>query len=88
MADGVQATPANLSAPALPNTVEISLWSSARTFTQNAPEDAIAVQLRDVRCGQNSTSGGSSDNAANAWQAKPTGPSGDMPVTTVTPVQK
>ncbi|GGU18095.1 hypothetical protein GCM10010178_07740 [Lentzea flava] len=88
MADGVQVTPANLSAPALPNTVEISRWSSARTFTQNAPDEAIADQLRDVRCGQNSTSGGSSESAANAWQANPTGPSVDMPVTTVTPVQK
>jgi hypothetical protein len=77
-----------LSAPAFPNTVEISRWSSARTFTQNEPDEAIAAQLREVRCGQNSTSGGSSDNAANAWQANPTGPSGDVPVTTVTPVQK
>ncbi|GAA3624914.1 hypothetical protein GCM10022267_08810 [Lentzea roselyniae] len=88
MADGVQATPANLSTPAFPNTVEISRWSSASTFTQNAPDAAIAAQLREVRCGQKSTRGGSSDNAANAWQANPTGPSADMPVTTVTPVQK
>ncbi|GGM73897.1 hypothetical protein GCM10011609_07160 [Lentzea pudingi] len=77
-----------MSAPALPNTVEISRWSSASTFTQNEPADAIAAQLREVRCGQNTTSGGSSDRAANAWQANPTGPSEDMPVTTVTPVQK
>ncbi|GLY47461.1 hypothetical protein Lesp01_11170 [Lentzea sp. NBRC 102530] len=77
-----------MSAPARPNTVEISRWSSASTFTQNAPDDAIAAQLREVRCGQKTTSGGSRDSAANAWQANPTGPSGDVPVTTVTPVQK
>ena len=40
--------------------------------------------------GQNSTSGGVSDRAANAWQAKPAGrpPSASTPVMTVTPVQK
>ncbi|MDT7782983.1 MAG: hypothetical protein QOF58_1402, partial [Pseudonocardiales bacterium] len=86
--DGVHATPANLSSPARPNTAETSFWSSASTFTQNEPLSAIAAQLREVRCGQNSTKGGSSDNAAKDWQANPTGPSADMPVTTVTPVQK
>jgi hypothetical protein len=88
VAEGVHETVENLSVPAFPKTVDTSRWSSASTFTQNEPDDAIAAQLREVRCGQNTTSGGSSDNAAKAWQANPTGPSEDMPVTTVTPVQK
>ena len=41
-----------------------------------------------MRAGQNSTSGGSSDSAANDWQAKPAGPAWSAVVITVTPVQK
>ena len=45
-------------------------------------------QVDEVRLGQNSTRGGVRDSAANAWQAKPTGPWGPAVVMTVTPVQK
>ena len=49
----------------------------------------MSGQVRDARDGQNSTSGGSSDNAVNDWQASPAGtPSAVTAVMTVTPVQK
>ena len=38
------------------------------------PGRAIRGQVADERPGQNSTSGGSRDSAANDWQAKPAGP--------------
>ena len=47
----------------------------------------MAFQDRDTLVGQNSTSGGSSDSAANDWQAKPTGASSCIVVITVMPVQ-
>jgi hypothetical protein len=60
-------------------------------LTQKYPLVAMAGQVLDVLAGQNSTSGGVSDSAANAWQANPAGrpPSApSTPVMTVTPVQK
>src|SRR5947207_746531 len=48
----------------------------------------MRCQLYDFVAGQKSTSGGSSDSAANAWQANPTGSPASSAVTTVTPVQK
>ena len=47
----------------------------------------MAFQDRDTLVGQNSTSGGSSDSAANDWQANPTGASSCIVVITVMPVQ-
>ena len=48
----------------------------------------MTFQLREVFIGQNSTSGGASESAANDWQAKPTGsPSPFVVEITVTPVQ-
>jgi hypothetical protein len=45
--------------------------------------------VAEPRLGQNSTSGGSSETAANDWQANPTGSaSPTRAVMTVTPVQK
>src|SRR5688500_1424039 len=81
-------TLANLSAPAVPNTREMLSCPAASTFTQNRPERSIRCQLWDLPPGQKSTSGGSSDSAAKAWHAKPTGPPDSTAVTTVTPVQK
>src|SRR5689334_2171575 len=85
---GDHRTPANLSAPLIPNTRDSSRCPSASTLTQKLPPRAIRCQLVDRRPGQNRTSGGSRDSAANAWQANPTGSPLSTPVTTVTPVQK
>ena len=71
--DGDQATPANLSAPRSPNTLARSCWPAVRTFAQKCPARAIRGQVAEEPAGQNSTSGGSSDSAANDWQAKPAG---------------
>ena len=65
-----------------------SRWPAASTFAQKCPARAIRGQVADARLGQNSTSGGSSDTAANDWQANPAGPSSSAVVMTVTPVQK
>src|SRR5215469_10953379 len=86
--DGDQDTSANLSAPLVPNTRASFSWPAASTFAQKWPALAIRGQVADARLGQNSTSGGSSDRAANDWQAKPAGPSSSRVVMTVTPVQK
>ena len=56
-----------------PNRADTSFCFSCSTLTQNFPLASMAFQERDVLVGQNSTSGGSSDSAANDWQAKPTG---------------
>ena len=48
---------------------------------------SMAFDDLDIFVGQNSTSGGSSDNAANDWQAKPTGTSSCTVVMTVMPVE-
>ena len=47
----------------------------------------MACQDRDTLVGQNSTSGGSSDSAANDWQANPTGAPSCTVVMIVMPVQ-
>ena len=47
----------------------------------------MACHDLDTFVGQNNTNGGSSDKAANDWQAKPTGAPSCMVVITVTPVQ-
>src|SRR5262249_31623649 len=85
---GLQARFANLSAPARPNTALTSLCRWVHTLTQKHPARSISGQLRDRLPGQNSTSGGSSDSAANDWQANPTGSPPSSAVTTVTPVAK
>lgn len=51
------------------------------------PLRSIAAHDRDVLVGQNSTSGGSSDSAANDWHANPTGTPSSIVVMMVTPVQ-
>jgi hypothetical protein len=79
---------ANLSAPEVPKTREISCCSALRTLTQKLPVLSMARHDCEARLGQKSTSGGSRDSAAKAWQAKPTGPCGATVVMTVTPVQK
>src|SRR5208282_3179201 len=70
---GDQPTPSNLRGPVRPNLLASSCWSSDSTFTANKFAWAIRGQVVDVSAGQNTTSGGSSDKAANAWQANPTG---------------
>ena len=47
----------------------------------------MACHDRDTFVGQNNTSGGSSDSAANDWQAKPTGAPSRTVVMMVMPVQ-
>ena len=56
-----------------PNRADTSFCFSCSTLTQNFPLASMACQDRDTLVGQNSTSGGSSDSAANDWQAKPDG---------------
>src|SRR4051794_35659194 len=68
---GDQSTAANLSSPARPNTMLTSRWSCERTFTQNEPAASMCGHVRDDLPGQKSTSGGSSESAANDWQANP-----------------
>src|SRR3954454_8134191 len=83
-----QSTAANLSSPERPNTVLTSRCSWDSTFTQKKPAASISGQVRDDLPGQNRTSGGSSDSAANDWQAKPIGSPSVTVAMTVTPVQK
>src|ERR1700749_205481 len=85
--DGDHATPANLSVRVLPNLRASSCWPSASTLAQKCPARSITGQVAEVRPGQNSTSGGARDSAANAWQANPANGGPDV-VMTVTPVQK
>ena len=85
--EGLQSIPANLSGSLEPNRAETSFCFSCSTLTQKCPLASMACQDRDTLVGQNSTSGGSSDSAANDWQAKPTGASSCMVVMTVMPVQ-
>jgi hypothetical protein len=78
-----------LSAAETPNRRAMPCCPAARTLTQKYPLPAMAGQVLDDVDGQNRTSGGVSDRAANAWQANPAGrPPASMPVMTVTPVQK
>ncbi len=65
-ASGVHLTPSNLRGPLWPNLVARSCWSSVRTLTANILPLAIRGQVFDVTAGQKTTSGGSSDRAANA----------------------
>ena len=60
----------------VPNLLASSCCPSASTLAQKCPARSITGQVAEVRLGQNSTSGGASDSAANAWQANPAGPSG------------
>ena len=85
--EGVQSISANLSGSWEPKRAETSFWFSCRMLTQKLPVASMACQDRDTLVGQNSTNGGSSDSAANDWQAKPTGASSCMVVITVMPVQ-
>src|SRR5262245_58568915 len=85
--DGDQSISANLSGSLEPKRDETSFCCSCSTFTQKCPLASIAFQYRDCLVGQNRTSGGSSDSAANDWQAKPTGASSCIVVMTVMPVQ-
>src|ERR1700727_2285104 len=85
--EGCQSIPANLSGSLEPNRAETCFWPSVSTLTQNRPLDSMAFQDRDTLVGQNNTSGGSSDSAANDWQAKPTGTSSCTVVMMVMPVQ-
>ena len=85
--DGCQSIPANLSGSLEPNRAEMSFCFSCSTLTQNFPLASMAFHERDTFVGQNSTSGGSSDSAANDWQAKPTGTSSRTVVMMVIPVQ-
>ena len=85
--EGCQSSPANLSGSLEPNRAETSFCFSCSTFTQKWPLASIAFQDRDTFVGQNSTSGGSSDSAANDWQAKPTAAPSCTVVITVMPVQ-
>ena len=85
--EGVQSIPANLSGSLDPNRADTSFCFSCSTLTQNLPLASIARQDRDTLVGQNSTSGGSSDRAANDWHANPTGTSSCTVVMIVMPVQ-
>src|SRR5882757_8644934 len=85
--EGLQSIPANLSGSLEPNRAETSFCFSCSTLTQNLPLASIACQDRDCLVGQNNTSGGSKDSAANDWQANPTGTSSCTVVMMVMPVQ-
>ena len=71
--DGPQSIPPNLSGSLEPNRAETSVCFSCSTLTQNLPEASMAFHDRETLVGQNRTSGGSSDSAANDWQANPIG---------------
>src|SRR6187431_2178713 len=85
--DRCQSISANLSGSFEPKRAETSFCFSCSTLTQKCPLDSMAFQDRDTFVGQNSTSGGSSDSAANDWHANPTGFPSCMVVITVMPVQ-
>src|SRR6478735_6717239 len=85
--EGLQSIPANLSGSFEPNRAETSFCFSCRMLTQKCPLASMACQDLDTLVGQNSTSGGSSDSAANDWHANPTGASSSMVVMIVMPVQ-
>jgi hypothetical protein len=85
---GDHPTPTNLSPPELANAQAMASWSSARTLAQNDPVASMRGQLTEVLAGAMAISGGSRESEKNDWQVKPSGPSGSMPVTTVTPLAK
>jgi len=72
--DGDHGTPANLSGPLVPNRRASSRCPSASTLAQKNPAAAMRGHVADDRPGQDTTSGGSSDSAANDWHAKPASP--------------
>src|SRR5262249_32438363 len=75
-----QDTPANLSAPRVPAAALVPKarasprWSAASTFAQKCPARAIRGHVADSRLGQNSTSGGARDTAAQDRHAHPPRP--------------
>ena len=79
-------TPANLSSSRDAKLLETSAWSAARMLTQNRRDCRIAANARDVFCGRNATSGGSSETLVNDWQVMPTGLPPCIVVMTVTPL--
>src|ERR1700752_1914774 len=85
--EACQSIPANFSGSFDPKRADTSFCFSVSTLTQNRPLASMACQDRDTFVGQNSTSGGSSDSAANDWQAKPTGAPSCTVVMIVMPVQ-
>jgi hypothetical protein len=85
--DGCQSSPANLSDSFEPKRAETSFCFSCNTLTQKCPVASMAFQERDTFVGQNNTSGGSSDSAANDWHANPIGTFWCTVVITVIPVQ-
>src|SRR5260370_19244425 len=70
---GTQPTLANRSVLLRPNRVARSPCSAVSTLAQKTPARSILGQVDEVCAGQNSTSGGLMDSAANAWQENPTG---------------
>src|SRR5258707_15507219 len=81
--EGLQSIPANFSCSLEPNRAETSFCFSCSTLTQKCPLASMACHDLDTLVGQNSTSGGSTDTAANDRDGKPTrGPSctGGIPV--------
>src|SRR5215469_11386526 len=85
---GTQSTFANRSGLLRPNSVARSPCSAVSTLAQNTPARSILGHVDEVIDGQNSTSGGSSDRAAKAWQENPTGSPPSIAVMTVRPVAK
>src|SRR4029077_18547582 len=85
--EGLQSSPAHLSGSLEPNRAHTPFCFSCSTLTHKRPAASIACHDRDTFVGQNSTSGGSSDSAANDWHAKPTGAPSCMVGITVIPVQ-
>ena len=84
---GDQSTPANLSGRRWPaeHPGQLALLVGEHVDAE-VPLASIACQ-DPTPVGQNSTSGGSSDSAANDWQANPTGAPSCTVVMTVMPVQ-
>src|ERR1022692_17001 len=85
---GDQPMPANRSGLLWPNALARCRCSADRTLAQKNCARSILGQVVDVRAGQKSTSGGSSDSAANGWQENPAGWPASIAVMTVIPGQK
>src|SRR5258705_7445565 len=71
--EGLQSSPANFSGSLEPNRAETSFCFSCSTLTQKCPLASMACHDLDTLVGQNSTSGGFPDIAANDWHGQPTG---------------
>src|SRR5262245_15556280 len=76
------------SAPFVANSCDSASWCSPRMLTANTPARSMRGHVEDECATQNNTSGGSSDNDANAFAAIPTGSSSSIAVMMVTPVAK